>query len=148
MVIKEISKELIHQIEHLSKKYESLESLKQTILSDLPTLRDKVKERMEGTIVMKKICCHKKNCSTCGGTRNEHGPYPHLQWRDEKTGKIKTRYISRKNLPYFEEQLELSKKVFKRERVLVKINERQQKIFLTLDTCLFRMKGKEVNRDV
>ncbi|MFT9488330.1 MAG: DUF6788 family protein [Tepidibacillus sp.] len=146
-MIQEIQTEVTNKVTKLVEKYEALEILKGTVLVELETLRQEIKTPLQGSIVMKKVCCHKKGCTTCGRTQNAHGPYPHLQWWDE-SGKLKTKYISRKNLPIFEEQLKLSKKRINRERLLIKIQDRQHKIFLTMEGVLVRLNGKEVNQNV
>lgn len=135
-------------VDKLNQKYEALNHLKSTVLEECEKLSKRIQEPMQGTIVYKKVCCHKSACGTCGGKRNEHGPYPHLQWEEPKTKKTKTRYISRKNLTYFEEQLALNTKLKKRQRLLVLIQTRQQRILTTFLGVIERVNGKEVNQDV
>jgi hypothetical protein len=146
-MIDHVVRNVVKQVNHLLEKYQSLSLLKQKVLEEIPALEERIAERLEGSIVYKKICCHKAGCRTCGGTENAHGPYPHLQWRDER-GVLKTRYISRKNLPYFREQLELSRKLARDLRLLSRIQDRQSRILRTLENVNYQLQGKEVNRDV
>ena len=82
---------------------EALEnSIKQLILKehlDGPEIKN---GKMLGQICFKKIRCGKKGCKCTKGPKENvgHGPYPHLQWWDEK--KIKTRYLNKKKYPIYE----------------------------------------------
>ena len=83
-----------------------------------------IKIKLKGSIHYKYIKCGKKNCH-CRYTYG-HGPYPHLQWWDK--GKIKTKYLNKKNLEKYEKELEKNKKFETLNKELAKLNKERENL--------------------
>lgn len=90
----------------------------------------KVEVDVKGYICFRFVKCGKPKCHCNAGVL--HGPYPHLQWWDK--GKIKTKYLNRKNYPTYRMEIEKAKEIqgitkrldelYKKERKLLRIIEK------------------------
>lgn len=90
----------------------------------------------KGAIVFKYIRCGKQYCHCMKGGR-PHGPYPHLQWWEK--GKIKTKYLNKKNYPTILKELLISKEIKnlkKRQKELLKTERKLKRELKALEGAL------------
>lgn len=118
----EIKKELIHA--HLDCVEMEIEEIKNEIDSI------KISKLLSGTIVFKPIKCGKQFCRCMNGGPL-HGPYPHLQ--TYVGGKIKTKYLNRKNFKEYKEQLDLCNRKRELEKRLKKLERKRRKLIKRLE---------------
>ena len=95
---------------------DSIEALMAEITQiELEMKESAIRKPLKGAIRFKYICCGKPTCRCMHGGP-EHGPYPHLQWWEE--GKLKTKYLNKKNYPVYKKHLENTKTLAKKKREL------------------------------
>lgn len=86
---------------------------------------------IKGSIVFKTIKCGKPGCR-CVVRGELHGPYPHLQWWEN--GKIKTKYINKKQYESFTKMVDQSRRYKALVRLLGQLEQRQKRIIRELQS--------------
>lgn len=89
----------------------------------------KIEKDLKGTIVLKMIKCGKPLCKCAKGEL--HGPYPHLQTYVD--GRIKTKYLNRKNYKEYRDQLEKCNRVRELKREIRELEKQRDRIRRTLE---------------
>jgi hypothetical protein len=85
---------------------------------------------LKGSIVFKYIKCGKSLCK-CAVRGELHGPYPHLQTYVD--GKIKTKYLNRKNYKEYRNRLEKSNRKRELIKEIKKLEKQKDRIKKTLN---------------
>jgi chromosome segregation ATPase len=137
--IKEGIDSIQRRIQSLHDKYQSIQKEIKKLEKQREYFSYGHKESVMGTIVWKLGRCSKSGCIPCRTTnKNTHGPYPHLQWRNEDN-RIETKYLSKEKFRDYYIKINISQQLNELEELLIKQEKKKQKIEQTINDLLYKL---------